>query len=40
MSTVAQFRAKCAVCGEWIEEGDRIARHEDGDWVHADCADE
>ena len=34
------FRSKCAVCGEWIEEGDSIVKIEDDDeWVHEDCSD-
>lgn len=36
----AEFRSKCAVCGEWIEEGDRIVIEEDEEWVHEDCQDE
>jgi hypothetical protein len=33
----AEFRSKCAVCGEWIEEGDKIVCDEDGNWIHSDC---
>lgn len=36
----AQYRSKCAFCGEWIEEGDEIALSEDGWWVCAECEDE
>jgi hypothetical protein len=35
----AEFRSKCAACGEWIEEGDEIVVDEDGNWVHEDCID-
>lgn len=33
----AEYRSKCADCGEWIEEGDEIVKNDDGDWVHARC---
>jgi hypothetical protein len=33
------FRSKCAVCGEWIEEGDWIVKNEDEEWIHEDCDD-
>ncbi len=35
----AEYRTKCAVCGEWIEPGDEIVRDDDGEWIHADCED-
>lgn len=34
----AEFRSKCADCGEWIEEGQEIEPDEDGNWVHCDCS--
>lgn len=40
MSAVAEFRSKCASCGNWIEEGDPITRDDDGEWIHEDCADD
>jgi len=46
VSRGAEFRSKCAVCGDWIEEGDIIvydaaqSADEDGDWVHEECVDE
>lgn len=33
----ATFRSKCAVCGEWIEEGDEIVEDDDGNWIHCGC---
>lgn len=39
MTREAEFRSKCAACGEWIEEGDPIAKDTDDEWVHEDCAD-
>lgn len=33
----AEFRSKCAECGEWIEEGDNIEPDEDGNWIHQNC---
>lgn len=36
----AEYRSKCAACGNWIEEGDPIEQNEDGDWVHEECSDE
>lgn len=33
----AEFRSKCADCGEWIEEGQMIEPDEDGNWVHQEC---
>lgn len=36
----AQFRSKCAACGEWIEEGDEVVKGEDGEWVHLDCEED
>ena len=35
----ATFRSKCAICGEWIEEGDEIVCDEDGNWVHVACGE-
>lgn len=35
----ATRRSKCAACGEWIEEGEQIVLHEDGDWIHEECAE-
>lgn len=35
----AEFRSKCAVCGEWIEEDDWIVKDEDDNWIHEGCAD-
>jgi hypothetical protein len=35
----AEFRSKCAACGEWIEEGDEIVADDDENWVHKECAD-
>ena len=37
MSVEAEFRSKCAACGEWIEEGDEIVFDEDGNWIHEEC---
>jgi ribosomal protein L24E len=37
---IAEYRSKCAYCGEWIEEGDEIVVDEDGEWVHAEHEDE
>jgi hypothetical protein len=39
MTREAEYRSKCATCGEWIEEGDMIETNADGDWVHEECAD-
>lgn len=36
---IAEFRSKCAACGDTIEEGDEIVVDIDGDWVHVDCED-
>jgi predicted nucleic acid-binding Zn ribbon protein len=36
----AQYRSKCAVCGEWIEPGDEVVPDEDENWIHQDCADD
>lgn len=33
----AEFRSKCAACGEWIEEDDWIVKNEDDEWIHEDC---
>ncbi|HYT42877.1 MAG TPA: hypothetical protein VEP90_11045 [Methylomirabilota bacterium] len=30
----AEFRSKCAYCGEWIEEDEWIIKDEDGNWIH------
>lgn len=36
----ATFRSKCAVCGEWIEEGDEIVIDKvEEEWVHEACSD-
>lgn len=32
----AQYRSKCAACGEWIEEGDELVLDED-EWIHEGC---
>ena len=38
---IAEYRSRCSVCDEDIEEGEAIALLEDdGEWVHTDCADE
>lgn len=38
---IAEYRSKCPVCGDWIEEGDEISHLDDDDaWVHAECAEE
>ena len=34
----AQFRSKCAACGEWIEEGEPIVCTCDDEWVHEECS--
>lgn len=39
-SIKAEFRSKCAVCGDWIEEGDTITKDEDDNWIHVDCSEE
>lgn len=33
----AEFRSKCAACGEWIEAGADIVRDGDGEWIHEEC---
>lgn len=33
----AEFRSKCATCGEWIEEGDLIVKDDDDNWIHKNC---
>jgi hypothetical protein len=33
----AEFRSKCAVCGDWIEEDDWITKDDDDNWIHVDC---
>ncbi len=33
----AEFRSKCATCGEWIEEGDWIVKNDDEEWIHEEC---
>jgi hypothetical protein len=36
----AEFRSKCATCGEWIEEGDEIEFDEEAEeWVHEKCCE-
>lgn len=39
MAIEAEFRSKCSMCGEWIEEGDKIVQDDDENWVHQDCVD-
>lgn len=39
MSIEAEFRSKCACCGEWIDEGDPIVCDEDGNWIHEGCSE-
>jgi hypothetical protein len=37
---IAEYRSKCAACGEWIEPGDEIVLDDDEvEWIHADCWD-
>lgn len=38
--TEANFRSKCAACGEWIEVGDRIGKDSDDEWIHVNCAED
>ncbi len=33
----AEFRSKCAACGEWIEEDDWIIKDADDNWIHEGC---
>jgi hypothetical protein len=35
----AEYRTKCAECGEWIEPGEEIEKDEDGNWIHKDHLD-
>jgi len=35
----AEFRSKCAACGDWIEEGDLIVFDDDDNWVHESCSE-
>jgi hypothetical protein len=36
-TTEAEFRSKCAACGDWINEGDTIVKNEDDEWIHENC---
>lgn len=39
MPIAAAFTTRCGACDELILEGDPIV-DEDGEWCHAECADE
>jgi hypothetical protein len=36
----AEFRSKCAACGEWIEPGDDIVLDDDEEWIHEECEED
>jgi hypothetical protein len=36
---IADYATRCEVCDEAIHEGDPIALHDDGAWVHEGCAE-